>query len=134
LTRDVRSFLGYQGPNGLLRQTGGGAFPMAMSPSVYWQCTVYGGDTLALISGGDDAAADMQAILEAQEDIFMFMGLLTEPDNWDRLLREVVGEPRFVQETEVVKETEIAKEADVAKKLEVVKEAEVAKMRKQYQR
>jgi hypothetical protein len=126
LTRDVRSFLGYQGPNGLLRQTGGGAFPMAMSPSVYWQCTVYGGDTLALISGGDDVAADMQAILEAQEDIFMFMGLLTEPDNWDRLLREVVGEPRFVQETEVVKETEIAKEADVAKKLEVVKEAEVA--------
>jgi hypothetical protein len=87
---------------------------------------VYGGDTLALIAGGDDAAADMQAILEAQEDIFMFMGLLTEPDNWDRLLREVVGEPRFVQETEVVKEAEVAKEAEVTKKAEVVKEAEVA--------
>ncbi|KAH8673376.1 hypothetical protein BX600DRAFT_455164 [Xylariales sp. PMI_506] len=99
LTLDVRSFLGYKGPNGLLLQKGGGAFPVGRS--VYWQCSVYGGDTLALISGGDDSAANIQEIIEAQGDVFKFMGLLTEPDNWNRPLKEVLNEPSHIKETAV---------------------------------
>jgi acyl carrier protein len=87
ITPDVRRFLAYRGLNNALVQKRIKAF--TISPGVYWQCSFYDGDTLAIAVRADAGVVDVELAERMRRDIVHCMGGLCKPGVEARLLRDI---------------------------------------------